>query len=664
MIWKAQNSFSGGVISEKLFGRNDLDQYLNSVAELKNFKVLPHGGIQNRSGTRFAHAVKDSTNITRLIKFEFSQDESYAIELGDRYARFYLGGFLVEGGGSPIELVTPYLPAELFEIDYVQTGDVVTIFHQSHRPRRIVRLDDTGLNWAFEESVYVDGPYLPINVTATTLVSSAASGAVTLTASTPLFAATDVDRVIRIEDTVAAGWAWGTITAFASTTSVSVDVVEGSFPVITTDNWKLGKFSETTGWPSTGMYYEQRMGISGSHEFPQDIDFSQTDYFEKFQTSLDGELLATDAVGIVLYSPLIDFIQWLRPTRSGLAVGTSGGCWIVTGAGGKDDAISPSSINARKNVATPSSSSIKPVQMDNATLFVNKSNKRLHEFTYSWEEDNFLAPDMTLLAEDLFSSAEIVDMDASQLDKTVWCVMGDGRLLGLTYMRAESVVAWHTHETDGYFESVAVVSEGETDVVYCVVRREVGGVTVRYVEYLEQDFDSTDITQAFFVDSGIVSTGQTISGLDHLEGLDVVALADGKVCPSMTVSSGVVTLPYTASRVHVGLPFDSVCETLPLEINGLKDGSSLGRMKDVAETLLLVTKSHGCNIGRDADNMEEVVFNENLVFGAAPELFSGHKAIASIGGQPDRDVRIRISQDLPLPLMVNSMVAQVTILEN
>jgi len=671
MIWRAQNSFSGGIISRKMAGRVDLGQYAASLSALWNFKVLPHGGIQNRSGTRYCAAAKYPDKKCRMIPFEFSQTESYGMEVGESYIRFFFHGELVEDAGVPVEVVTTYSEAELPDVDYVQTGNIMFLFHPDHKPKKLTRKDDLGKVWEFEDMKFVDGPYDTINTDdSLTLTSLVDSGATHLTASKDLFVVTDVGRHVRIfnDASGAEAWGWARITVFTNSKEVDAAIISGTFPTTATSKWKLGKYSRTTGYPSTGTFYERRLCLGGMKDFPQDIDMSRTDFPEEFFTAPDLQLIAEDAVGISLYSEHIDEIQWLRQTRSGLAVGTSGGEWVITGAGGKDDPIRPDSVLARKSVVTPCHSTVKPRQLDNAILFLSKAGNRIHELSFDWKEDSFVALDLTLLSEDLFAGHTVTCLESTLVDRVLWVVLDDGVLIGLTYMKNESIVAWHQHFTVGKFESVAAVSEDTREVLYAVVNRTIGGVERRYIEYFEDDFNGVDIKEAFFVDCGITATSdpptEIIFGLDHLEGEEVVALADGRTVAPMTVAGGQVRLPFPASKINVGLAIEASGLTLPVELESISNGATLGRMKDIASVIMLVTESYGCKVGRDINNLEEVVFNEEIIFGVHPELFSGSKKIDSIGGQPNREVRVAFSQDEPLPLTLNSMITELSILED
>jgi len=155
--WRSQNSLAGGIISGKLFGRIDLQQYHDSLADLFNMTVMPHGGATRRSGTFFGWQAKAGESVIRLIPFEFSADVSYVIEAGDGYFRFGKNGSQIMNGGSPVELLTDYAAADLFELQFVQSGDILWIVHQDYRPVRLLRYSDT--EWYLDPVVFIDGPY-------------------------------------------------------------------------------------------------------------------------------------------------------------------------------------------------------------------------------------------------------------------------------------------------------------------------------------------------------------------------------------------------------------------------------------------------------------------------------------------------------------------------
>jgi hypothetical protein len=136
-------SFAGGEVSPEMFGRIDDVKFQTGAAKMLNFIALPQGPAENRPGTKFVLEVKDSTKRTRLIPFTFSTTQTVVIELGAGYFRFHTQGATILSGGVPYEVANPYAEADLFDIHYVQSADVLTLVHPNYAPRELRRVSVT-----------------------------------------------------------------------------------------------------------------------------------------------------------------------------------------------------------------------------------------------------------------------------------------------------------------------------------------------------------------------------------------------------------------------------------------------------------------------------------------------------------------------------------------
>jgi len=164
-------NFTGGELSPRLDGRNDLAKYSSGCATLENLVVYPHGSAARRPGTTFVCAVKNSTKKTRLIPFEFSTTQTYMLEFGDQYIRFYKdNGQILASANNPYEISTPYLEAELFDLKFAQSADVMYICHPNHEAEKLSRTGHT--SWSLTDVEFTKGPFLDPNITATTLTPS------------------------------------------------------------------------------------------------------------------------------------------------------------------------------------------------------------------------------------------------------------------------------------------------------------------------------------------------------------------------------------------------------------------------------------------------------------------------------------------------------------
>jgi len=199
-----QTSFNAGELAPSMDGRVDLGKYGSGCKRLQNFIPMIQGPARRRSGTRFVNEVKNSSQRTWLVRFEFSETQAYILEFGDQYIRFYINYGQVLSGGSTYEIASPYAAADLangngtLRLRYVQSGDVIYIVHPSYAPRKLARFSPT--NWTLTEVDFIGGPFLDIDPDETTTVfASASTGTVTIKASANIFAATDIGTRLLIE---------------------------------------------------------------------------------------------------------------------------------------------------------------------------------------------------------------------------------------------------------------------------------------------------------------------------------------------------------------------------------------------------------------------------------------------------------------------------------
>ena len=309
-------------------------------------------------------------------------------------------------------------------------------------------------------------------------------------------------------------------------------------------------------------------------------------------------------------------------------------------------------------------SDVQPIVIGNSVLFIEGSGKVIRDLTYDFEIDGYRGNSMVVFAEDLFDGYTVTDW-AYQQDpySIIWAIREDGKLLGFTYNREHNVFAWHLHETDGDFESIASISTDEgKDEVYVVVERTVDGSTVRYIELMKErlPYDSDfnrDITEAWFVDSGLAYDGTaatTISGLDHLEGELVSILADGNVVNQQTVSSGAIVLSIAAEKVKVGLPYTSYMETLDF-VGALQGDTTQDKLKDVKSVVVSLEETRALWFGPSSDRLVEVAFRENEDYGDPTNLFNGDKEIFLEAGAT-RESRAYIRNTDPLPLTITALL--------
>jgi hypothetical protein len=221
----ALRSFAGGEITPELVGRLDLTKYQTGLALCRNFITLPHGPAARRAGLEFINEAKDSTQAVRLVPFSFNAEQTAVLEFGHQYIRFHIEGgtvledaktvegglgtgtltitahgyatgdwlYIVNGyykitvtdadtfnvlnldgtaaiilpGGSVTAqrvytVATPYAAADLFDINYAQDSDVLTLVHPSYPAKELARLGAT--NWTLTDISFAPPSDAPTGV--------------------------------------------------------------------------------------------------------------------------------------------------------------------------------------------------------------------------------------------------------------------------------------------------------------------------------------------------------------------------------------------------------------------------------------------------------------------------------------------------------------------
>lgn len=422
-------------------------------------------------------------------------------------------------------------------------------------------------------------------------------------------------------------------------------------------------FTGAGNYPSTATFFEQRIVYAATNNNPQTCWASNSAAFENMNVSSPAK--DNEAITWTIASRQADRIRHMVPMGSLLLL-TDGAEWKVNG-GGTDDIMTPSNVRPRPQTYY-GCSIVPPLTVGGATLYVDGAG-RPRDLAYSYTDDAYAGSDLALLAAHFFpedevegeevEDREIVDWAYAKAPHgLLWAVRADGKLLCLTYLREQSVFGWTLCETDGHFESVCAIREGRRDAVYFIVRRTVGGVDRRYVERLEGR-TVKDVKNAFFVDSGLSRDGApvaTVSGLDHLEGKAVVALCDGNVVRGLTVAGGSLTFSRAYSRIHVGLPYESVVETLDLDIQA-RDGTVQGRKKKVVAVTLRLEATRGFWVGPAENKLVEFKQRAAEPMGTPVGLFTGDASI-TITPAWNSNGRVVVKQIDPLPITILAAIPE------
>lgn len=737
-------SFANGEISPLIYGRPDLSQYQNSVRQLENFIVTPQGAITRRPGTYFVNEVKDSSKVTRLIGFQFSTIQSYVLEFGHNYIRFFkdngavletaknitgataanpcvitsnghgfangdsvyitgvtgmteLNGrfftvanqaantFELSGvnstaytayaaGGTVSRvytLTTTYASTDVMALNVTQSADTMYIVHPSFHPKKLTRTAHT--SWTIADVAFTDGPYLSENVSTVTMSPSAAGTVgsdITMTASSATFVAGDVGRFIYVKNAVDDGdgddkddRGIGTIKTVTSSTAAEV-TVKRVFKTGAKEEWALGAFYAGN-YPSTVTFYEQRLWYANTPTNPQTVWASVSGQYDAFGGT-ESMTLDTDGLNYSIASDQVNAIRWMMGQKV-LLCGTAGDEFSVS-ASSLNEAITPTNIKITSE-SSEGSSSVQPVKVGSSVLYLQSTQRRVMDSSYSFDVDRYISNDLTVFSEHIAYPSVTALAYQRQPYRVVWAVRSDGVLLGCTYYKDQKVLGWHRHIIGGTaakVKSICTIQGTNEDQLWMIVSRTIGGATKQYVEYMGEQFRNKTVDEAHFVDSGLRYSGAAaddISGLIHLAGETVSINAEGAAHPDQVVTAlGHITLNDDYTSASIGLGYTSVIETNNLE-GGAAQGTSQTAITRIHELGIRFYETVGAKYGPDEANLTPIPFRSSAIGMNDPiPLFTGDKVIKFTGGYT-REPRVVITQEQPLPMTISCMIFRCTVAE-
>lgn len=416
--------------------------------------------------------------------------------------------------------------------------------------------------------------------------------------------------------------------------------------------------SDAGDYPSAVGYFEQRRVFAGTRLRPQQIWMTATGTESNMTYHLP--LQDTDRISFQVASRDLNMIQHVVPLQQ-LIMLTSAAEWRVSPL--NSDAITPSSISVRPQ-SYIGASTVQPHIVNTNLLYAAARGGHVRELSYNYQAGGYVTGDISIRAAHLFSEEKpITNMALTKSpDPYLWCVRKDGVMLGLCYVPEQNVGGWFQFQTDGSFEAAAVVQEGAYDYAYVVVTRYIGPSKKRFIERQTLRVDA-ERNGCFLDCSGHFKSNtasKDISGLSWLNGATVSALADGAVYRGLLVKNGTVTLPVAVREAWIGLPYETVIETLPVTLQAQDGSLGRGHVKNVNRVIMRVYQTNGIEAGPDKEHMRPVAARTNEPIGSAPVLQTGEIDVGAVGvWKADGSFRIRQPDPLPFTLIYHTAEVEI-----
>lgn len=434
------------------------------------------------------------------------------------------------------------------------------------------------------------------------------------------------------------------------------------YPSVSIATWRLGAYSNTTGWPTCGTYDGGRLFLGGAIANRWDacvsngisgntINFAPTDQY--------GVVAASNAISYTFNSDGVNPILWMSAELQGIIMGTQAGEWLVQVP--TNGPLAPANVSARR-VTKIGCANIEPRRTEHTTIFVKRYARKLMEYFADVYSGKYSAPNLADKAQHITSPgiAELAYTEA--VNPVLWGRDEEGGLFGVTYKRdslssaqGPTFYGWHSHQLGSgrLVESVCSgpSSDGNLDTLTMVTNDT--GTGIRHVEVLTDTPDElTGLADSWFLDDAVHPTSvvdhgasMTLNGLWHLNGKTVQVFAggldlgdpgEGKAYTDFVVSNGSVTIPYgdsisagagrglftqlfavslSLSQFVVGFTYNSdgqAVRPIAQADTGARNGPALGAPSRTHRAALKLVNAKGLSIGGNFNRLYPCLFKNGV----------------------------------------------------
>lgn len=367
------------------------------------------------------------------------------------------------------------------------------------------------------------------------------------------------------------------------------------------------------GYPSVVTYFQERRVYMGSPNNPDTYWMSQPGAFKNFDSRIPP--IPSDAITGTPWSVEVNGIQAGVPMPGGLVVLTGLSAWQLTGAGGSSlnpQPITPVSQQAQPQAYNGCHDNIPPLKIDDQILYVQAKGSILRDLSYNYFVNIYTGTDLTFLSSHLFTGYQLLEMAwCEEPYKLLWATRDDGVLLSLTFLKAEDVMAWGRHDTNGQFWSLCAVTEPPVDALYVATQRYPGGKNAYMVERMDNRLWPVR-EQAWCVDAGLTLTLPTPNATltaSSATGAGIPTSATGLVGGSGYSSS---------TTVAINDPTGSGCVVTPTIAGGAITALAFAGGTNYTYPQLVFTDPAQTGSGASAT----VVLNNSATFTASGAVFN------------------------------------------
>ena len=473
----------------------------------------------------------------------------------------------------------------------------------------------------------------------------------------------DPDRIIKLGTSIIVEWKYRNI----------VDEEDQDWMTQATSEWRLGVWHPATSsdeypvtYPTKVTIHQQRLTWAGMTDRPWIWTSNSYAYKNYAPSDYEGAVSDSNSISLDISTDKVSDIFWMKSVKS-LLVGTELGEVRIYSSG---TAITPTDVASNRE-SSYGSFDADPIVNDDNIVFIQRLQRTLRSLSYDYNQDAFVGPELTILAESLTAGGIKKVVFQKEPNNTYWCLKEDGTLLSLTYDKSQDVIGWSKSSLAG--EDVKIIdltvlpsNENGQDMVMFAVERTVNGVRRRYLELLSRNFiPSLEYKEVSFLDCHVHVVDENpfdiVMGLDFLEGQIVRVMDEGAFVGDYVVTDGQIVLDSLCTDVMVGLPYDAHFETLERDYQDKQLSTKMSKLR-VYKLRLYVDRTLGLTLHRLEKGSETklVTFNPANSMDSAPEPITG-KVTVEVPSAWDCDYRLKITSEPGFPCTVSGILLGVEI---
>lgn len=443
------------------------------------------------------------------------------------------------------------------------------------------------------------------------------------------------------------------VTAFTDSQNVDGVVLKQLGGTAATMNWSEGAWSDYRGYPTSVALFDGRLSWQGL----DNNTMSVSDAFASFDPDVEGD---SGPIIRSIGSGPVDTINWTLPLQRLILGG--GEAEHSVRSSSFDEPLTPTNYSV-KPCSTLGSANVEAVIIDKTGIFVEKSGEAIFELSTANNNGDFdySAEELTLLAPEITDSGVTRMAVQRRPDTRLHVVCEDGHAAILIRNQIENVRCWiriAMYFNTDLIEDVVTLPGTKEDQVYYAVSLD----GVRYLAKwaTEAECVGGDLNKQadMFVEySG--SPVNSLSGLSHLEGREVVVWGDGKDLGSFTVSGGSISFgAATYSNLVAGVTYLGIFKSAKLATT-----TTITRKKIIDHIALNLVNTHyqGLKFGPSFEYLDSLPLVENGAKTDADTIWESYDQDSiEFPGEWNSDSRLCLLAQAPRPCTISAAIITIT----